>query len=409
MSTALVPQSAGQMSRVSADDFMPLLTGELLTRRKAVMNQVIKEHLIEGVDYGVQPGSANGQKVLKKSGAEKLCSTFGLAPKIVQDIKVEDWTGEHHGGEPFFYYEYRIALYRGDLFLGEAGGSCNSWESKYRWRWVTLAEAKDRPDFDKLLRRGGRMKIFEPDFALDKRETTGKYGKPVEYWNRFVHAIESKQANRIEKKLGQRKFWGWEMEVDETLVRIPNPNPADIVNTVQKIAYKRALVAPILVVTNCSDAFTQDLDEEEGESEPHFSGGPAEPDAPHPAENKPSSGPAPAGPKSEPPKQEPPAAAPLFTDPAPARQIPEELQLMIEGIRRDPKKELKNAYEIMFGQFERRGKDALVKHEDLTKAFRNRFPKGSTIQLQDHIDLLLDMWDALQKFSEPFESPAVMP
>lgn len=401
-STELVPapQGARELRRVTDDDFMPLLAVQKVIARKNALAQVIKEVLIEGTDYGIQPGSVNDQKVLKKSGAEKLISTFGLAPRIVSEEKIEDWTGEQHGGEPFFYYKYVIALYRGDLYMGEAGGSCNSWETKYRWRWISEAEAKDRPDYAKLPKRGGRRKLFEPDFALEKMQTTGQYGKPQEYWDRFKAAVEAKTANRIQKQLGKRQFWGWEIEVDDTLVRIPNPNASDIVNTVQKMAYKRALVAPVLVVTNCSDAFTQDLDEEEDEHQNYTAAGqqppPDEKGSPQ-AERGAQT--APTG-KAEPASAPPPAQQTLPVE----RQVPEELQILVAAVRRDPKKELMPAYNLMLEAFKRRaGEPGMRAYDAINEKYRARFPRGKPQSAEDHINNLLDLWDELQKFPE---SPA---
>lgn len=407
MSTAeLVPHGAGpaDLRRVTEDDFMPLLAVSKAIKRKEAMNEIIEKVLLKDVDYGVQPGSANDQKVLKKSGAEKLCSVFGLAPRIIKEEIEEDWTGDRHGGEAFFYYKYTIGLYRGDLFLGEAGGSCNSWETKYRWRWVSEADAKDRSDFAKLPKRGGRRKIFEPDFALDKMETTGRYGKPMEYWNRFKTEIESGRGQRIKKALGKKEFFGYEIEIDDTLVRIPNPNAADVVNTVQKMAYKRALVAPVLVVTNCSDAFTQDLDEDEEPQQHSFTQQAPPDEAPHPAE--PAKPPAqPAVPKTE--SAKPAKAKPAPDTPQPEqmsladeRPVPEELQIMIAAVKRDPAKELKNAYDLLWNHAQKLGGSAMQRYEDMNKDFRNRVPRGSNAPLQTYINHILDLWAELEKFEK---------
>jgi hypothetical protein len=246
------------------DEFMPLFTVEQAVTRKQMVNQFIGQVLNEGGeagegDYGVMPGSK--KKVLFKPGAEKLCSIFGLAPRYVDDKIVEDWTGDDHGGEPLFYYRYRCQLYRGDRFMGEAIGSANSWEAKYRYRWVREEDVPARLELDRLPVRGGERTIFEPDFALEKKETGGKYGKPAEYWDRFDNAIGDGSARATTKKLGTKSFKGYEITFDETLYRVPNPDGADVINTCQKIAQKRALVAAVLVVTNASDSFTQDLED----------------------------------------------------------------------------------------------------------------------------------------------------
>lgn len=242
---------------VRAEDFMPVFTIEQAVARKSQVNQFIAQVLIESEDYGPIPG-AGKKKVLLKPGAEKLCSIFGLTPQYLEDKIIEDWTGEDHGGEPLFYYSYRCQLIRGGRFMGEAIGSCNSWESKYRYRWVSELQ----PDQEATASRGG--KISEPVFAIDKAETSGKYGKPAEYWQRFKDAIAAGTAAKVKKAKkdgGQMDAW----EIDATMFRIPNPEVPDTINTCQKMAQKRALVAAVLVVTNCSDAFTQDLEDFEGQ------------------------------------------------------------------------------------------------------------------------------------------------
>lgn len=238
---------------VRAEDFMPVFSIEQAVERKNMVNQFISKVLIEGEDFGTIPG-ASKKKVLLKPGAEKLCSIFGLTPTYNEDKVIEDWTGEDHGGEPLFYYSYRCQLSRGGRFMGEAIGSCNSWESKYRYRWVSELP----PGQEATATRGG--KVSEPTFAVDRAETSGKYGKPAEYWQRYKDAIEAGTAKRIKKNKkdgGTMDAW----EIDATMYRIPNPEVPDTINTCQKMAQKRALVAAVLVVTNCSDAFTQDIED----------------------------------------------------------------------------------------------------------------------------------------------------
>ncbi len=251
---------------VQASDFSPVFDLSQAVARKRAMTEFIGQILTEGIDYGIIPGT-NKEKVLKKPGAEKLCSFFGLSPRIVDECVIEDWSGAEHGGEPLFYYRYKCQLYRGDRFIAEAIGSCNSRESKYRFRWIDEHEAQTMElDLSKLKKRGGRKVAFEPIFALDKRETTGRFGKPDEYWTAFEQAIKIGTARKAEKEMGKgdkrRMQTGWEIEMDSREYRVPNPDVFDVVNTVQKMATKRALVAAVLIGTNASDSFTQDLDED---------------------------------------------------------------------------------------------------------------------------------------------------
>ncbi len=355
---------------VRAEDFMPLMTIDQAVSRKAQINSFIAKVLKEGIDgdYSKLPGGRD-TKILLKPGAEKLCSIFGFAPRYVKEVIVEDWTGAEHGGEPLFSYEYRCQLYRGDKFMGESIGSCNSWESKYRYRWIPEDQAKLRGDFDNLQKRGGQRTLFEPDFALDKAETTGKYGKPAEYWHRFREAAEAGTAKRARKKMGTKEFVGYEMTVDETQYRVPNPDAADIINTCQKIAQKRALVAVVLVVTNCSDAFTQDLED--------YIDIPTQTAQPEPEDK------------------------PIVVTLASGRQVPEELTAMLHRIAHDPK-HFGTVCSLMESQMQARaGNEGLEGYDRVVDQFDAKYEalkRNATPQeLQETV---MDLWEAMNKLPE---------
>jgi hypothetical protein len=209
------------------EDFMPVFTPAQAVERKKQINQFIEQVLKPELDYGTIAG-VNSKPVLLKPGAEKLCSIFGLAPCYESEEITEDWTGAQHDGEPFFYYRYKCRLFRAERCLGEAVGSANSWESKYRYR-----------DAKRVCPECGQTSII-----AGKQE----YGGGWLCW----------------KKQGG---CGFKFEADDKRIteqptgRTANPDVADQVNTIQKMAQKRALVAAVLVVTNCSDAFTQDLED----------------------------------------------------------------------------------------------------------------------------------------------------
>jgi hypothetical protein len=48
---------------------------------------------------------------------------------------------------------------------------------------------------------------------------------------------------------------------DYTVYVVPNSEPYDLVNTLQKMAQKRALVAAVLITTNASEFYTQDIED----------------------------------------------------------------------------------------------------------------------------------------------------
>lgn len=177
-----------------------------------------------GVDFGTIPGS--DKPALFKPGAEKMVSFFGLSPVFEDIATAEDWTGEQHGGEPFFYYRQKCRLYKGERLIATADGSCNSWEKKYRYRNsertcpecgnASIFRSKNKPEFYCWAKKGGCGATFP---LTDKRIT--------------------------EQEVGQ----------------IKNPDVSELTNTILKMAQKRALVAAVLIGTAVSDYFTQDVED----------------------------------------------------------------------------------------------------------------------------------------------------
>ncbi len=191
------------------------------TTRLANFKKFASDTLIEGQDYGVIPGTgkrkqdADGNwkndptstKSLLKPGAEKICQLYGLTASFEYLEKTVDWSRT----PPFFYYEIRCTLTHRTtgVILGEGLGSCNSKESRYRYRWVY---SQDRPAEE-----------------------------------------------------------GWEKYYKKWRKRIENLDTADQANTILKISKKRAFIDATLTVTAASDLFSQDLedyDENTGPREP---------------------------------------------------------------------------------------------------------------------------------------------
>lgn len=207
-------------------DVAPVISIQQAIERHQQLAKYVSSVMIEGHDYGVTPGTTKPS--LKKPGAEKLTTFFGLTKRLFIVEKIEDWTGEQHNGEPFFYYLYRCALYRGDMLIAEADGSCNSRETKYRWREMqrscpqchAVAIIRGKEEF------GGGWVCF------------GKKGGCGAKFEIDDSAITSQQVGRV-----------------------ANPDIADQVNTIQKMAAKRALVAATLLAVNASEFFTQDVED----------------------------------------------------------------------------------------------------------------------------------------------------
>lgn len=221
--------------------------------KSALVNRLVQDDvLVKGVDYGAVPGT--DKNTLLKPGAEKLLTAFQLHDVFVDREIVRDWnTG-------FFFYEYECVLTDRETGkpIGTGIGSCNSMEKKYRFRWVTKDRVPKALKLEDLTSKGG--KISEFDFAVEKAETTGKYGKPAEYWKQFRDALANGTAAVIKRK-DSKGVERSAIEIDSTMYGIPNEDIFDLVNTISKMAQKRALVAAVLNATGASAVFTQDLED----------------------------------------------------------------------------------------------------------------------------------------------------
>lgn len=162
-----------------------------------LMQDVMQEVMQKDTHYGVIPGTK--QPSLYKAGAEKIMSTFRLAA----DPEVEQLGVD---GEVHYRVKVRILSASGS-FLGAGIGECSSSEDKYAWRAALCDE-----EFD--------------DTPENRRRI--KYAK----WQ-----------GKVEKKKQIRT------------------NPADVSNTVLKMAKKRGLIDGVLTVTAASDLFTQDIED----------------------------------------------------------------------------------------------------------------------------------------------------
>lgn len=205
---------------------MPVFGIREAIERRQIIIEYTRELMVAGRDYGVIPGT--DKNTLLKPGAEKLCSLFGLTPRFPIVDKAEDWTGEHHGGEPFFYYLVKCSLWRGDHLIAEGDGSCNSWEKKYRWR----EEQRKCPQCELAAIIKGRKEYGGGWLCFKKKGGCGA------------------------------KFKDGDASIEgQTVGAIPNPDICDLPNTILKMAQKRALVGATLIAVNASEFFTQDIED----------------------------------------------------------------------------------------------------------------------------------------------------
>lgn len=185
------------------------------------MVEFVKGIMKEGTDFGTIPGTP--KPTLYKPGAEKLARFFGLAARFDITKEIEQWGGE----EPFFYYRYKCILSRlsDGVLIAEGEGSCNSHEKKYRYR-----------NAERICPNCGKPAIIK-----GKKEYGGG-------WLCFG------KKGGCGTKFSDDQFSG---EVEQVI----NPDVADLVNTIQKMAQKRALIAATLIACNASEYFTQDVED----------------------------------------------------------------------------------------------------------------------------------------------------
>lgn len=226
---------------------------ESVKRLVNIVTALRSEEFQDGIDYGTIPGT-NDKPVLLLPGMEKLMRALNLRPEYVLVSSREDFD------TPLFFYRYECRLM--DIESGQivstAIGSANSKEAKWAWRWVAEHDVPAHLDKSELVMR--RSSIEEPAFAIDKAETTGKYGKPTEYWQRFRDAIEAGTAQQTKKQKRDGSYMdAW--RIDSTVYRVPNPDIYDQLNTIDKIAQKRALSSAIKGAANVSMFFTVDVED----------------------------------------------------------------------------------------------------------------------------------------------------
>lgn len=135
---------------------------------------------------------------LLKPGAEKILMLMGLTSEYEITEKVQDYE------KGFFAFSIKCILKKGNQKITEGVGHCNTKEDKYRYRWAFENEVPEGIDKDSL-----------------KSKQFGKYTK-------------------------------YQLENDE---------PYSLVNTVLKMAKKRAQIDATLTVASLSEIFTQDLED----------------------------------------------------------------------------------------------------------------------------------------------------
>lgn len=238
----------------AAARYQPVMQPEAVHERYKQLKWYIDNMMLEGVDYGAVPGI--DKPFLFKPGAQGLCAFFGYVPSYETIDQIKDWSGAEHG-EPLFYFEFRCTLLKDSDRVGEGIGSASSWESKYRYRWVPAEFLPAGVDKASLPSRSSS--VVEFDFAIEKGETSGPYGKPAAYWQEWRAAMASGEAVETKRKTkAGKEMNAWSR--GGIAYRVPNDGFPDVINTTQKQGCKRAYIEATLSATGASRFFTQDED-----------------------------------------------------------------------------------------------------------------------------------------------------
>ena len=198
-----LPKVINQNEKLPAEQPQPIKRELSVADIRGQVNkiqEVMKAVMKQGIHFGVIPG-CGPKPTLLKPGAEKIAMTFMFAP----DPKCEDLSTPDE-------VKYRVIvnlLSREGIFLGAGIGECSSSEDKYMWRKAICDEEYE------MFKAEGKTRLKY------KKDKSGK-----------VYIVKQ--------------------------VRVA---PADVANTIVKIAKKRAYIDAILTVTAASDIFTQDIED----------------------------------------------------------------------------------------------------------------------------------------------------
>lgn len=186
---------------------------------RALRNDVFRD----GHDFGIIPGTGD-KPTLLQPGMEKLMRALKLRPEYVEKSRVEDFDS----GVIFYRYECRLVEYETGLCVSTAIGSANSRESKWRYR-----------NADRVCPNCGKSTIIK---------SKAEYGGG---WLCFA------------KKGGcGSKFKDGDPAIEAQAVgKVENPDIFDQMNTIDKVAQKRALGSAIKGAANVSEFFTVDLED----------------------------------------------------------------------------------------------------------------------------------------------------
>ena len=212
---ALVVQPSGAIAGLGE------MSVQSVVDRKRKIVEVMEAVMKDGEHFGKIPG-CGPKPTLFKAGAEVLAMTFGFAPTF--KIERSDLPNGHR--------EYQVVCTLTHIatgaVVGEGLGCATTMESKHRWR----SGSRLCPECGKAAIIKGKAEYGGGWLCFPKKDGCGSK------WKDGDAAIEGQSTDRVE-----------------------NPDPADVYNTILKMAKKRAQVDCTLTACGASDLLAQDLED----------------------------------------------------------------------------------------------------------------------------------------------------
>ena len=177
------------------------LSIEDIRKNAGLIKDLLKGALQKDVDFGVIPGCGD-KPALLKPGAEKLMLMF----KLGAFPEVTDLSGSDNVR---YLIKTKIIHLPTGIELGIGVGECSTDEEKYKWKAAVCPEE-------------------------------------------FAATPEERKRSKWKRGYGEKK--NYQIQQIRT-------NPADISNTVLKMAKKRSLIDAVISATAASDILTQDIEE----------------------------------------------------------------------------------------------------------------------------------------------------
>lgn len=219
---------ANELTTVNQQEFSPTALPDESTLKHEIdvinrFQAVVRQCLVPDLDYGIIPGTGT-KPSLFKPGAEKIAKLLGLSDQYNIIDRQEDWS------KPFFRYMIKCQLIsvRNGVVVSEGLGECNSFESKYRYR-----------DAKRKCPACGAEAIIK--------------GKE-EYGGGWL-------CYKRQGGCGQTFADNDSSIIDQVIGKVENEDIFTQVNTLIKMAKKRALVDASLSAGRLSNIFTQDIED----------------------------------------------------------------------------------------------------------------------------------------------------